>query len=132
MNRFGPAPLAFALLALSVGACSAGAESPERHAAPAQAPRRTGTLPRLVFFMNPGGVPCQMQDRVLREMSAELSTRAELVYYRTTDPADLEQFGRYGIRSLPALVLTDASGREIRRATPGIQSPEQIRLLTAP
>jgi thioredoxin 1 len=85
-----------------------------------------------VFFMNPNGMPCQMQDRVIRDMASELNGRAQLVYYRTTDPADLGQFERYGIRALPMLVLTDASGREIRRATPGIQSADQIRRLLAP
>lgn len=132
MNGFGRTSAAIAFLALSAAACSAGADGPERLVSPAPAPARTGKLPRLVFFMNPSGAPCQVQERILREMAAELSARAEVVYYRTTDPADLAQFGRYGIRSLPSLVLTDASGREIRRATPGIQSAEQIRRLTAP
>jgi len=124
--------LALVVVAISLTACSAGAETPERQATPAPSPHRTGALPRLVFFMNPNGMPCQLQDRVLREMARELSARAELVYYRTTDPADLAQFGRYGIRSLPALVLTDAAGQEIRRATPGIQSADQIRGLVGP
>lgn len=79
--------------------------------------------------MNPNGAPCQLQDRVLREMSAELKGRAEVVYYKTTEQRDLPQFGRYGIRALPTLLLTDASGRELRRAPPGIRSPEEIRLL---
>jgi thioredoxin 1 len=97
--------------------------------APSHAP---SALPRLVFFMNPSGAPCQLQDRVLREMGAELNGRAVLVYYRTTEPADLAQFGRYGIRSLPMLVVTDAEGREVRRATPGIHSADEIRQLLAP
>lgn len=90
----------------------------------------TGALPRLVFFMNPNGAPCQMQDRVLREMGAELTARADVVYYKTTEPADIARFQEYGIRSLPLLVVTDASGRELRRATPGIHSmPEVLQLL---
>ncbi len=127
--RFSP-PIA--ILALATAACSASAGSPEQQAPPAAARGGTVALPRLVFFMNPNGMPCQMQDRVLHEMSPELHGRAELVYYRTTEPADLAQFGRYGIRSLPMLVLTDATGREIRRATPGIQSAEEIRRLIGP
>ena len=79
--------------------------------------------------MNPNGVPCQIQDKVLREMAAELKGRADVVYYKTTEQQDLQQFGRYGIRSLPMLVLTDASGRELRRAPPGIRSAEEIRRL---
>ena len=119
------------LMAAAVAACSASAE-------PTRTPLTTGSshaparLPRLVFFMNPNGAPCQLQDRVLREMGPELSGRAVLVYYRTTEPADLAQFGRYGIRSIPMLLVTDAEERELRRATPGIHSADEIRRLLAP
>ena len=123
---------AVVFLAVSAAACSVSAEPPARQAPAMPAAHRTGTLPRLVFFMNPNGMPCQMQDRVLREMAPELSARADLVYYRTTEPADLAQFDAYGIRSLPSLILTDAAGRELRRATPGILSAEQIRRLVGP
>jgi thioredoxin 1 len=82
--------------------------------------------------MNPNGRPCQMQDQVLRGMASELSPRAELVYYRTTEGADLARFEQYGIRSLPTLLLTDANGAELRRATPGIQSEAAIRQLLGP
>jgi thioredoxin 1 len=95
-------------------------------------PAATGRLPRLVFFMNPNGLPCQMQDRVLQEMSGELRPKVEVVYVRTTNPNDLAAFQHYGIRSLPALILTDPAGRELRRATPGIQSAAQLRQLVAP
>ena len=100
-------------------------------AAPGQAPQAAGR-PKLVFFMNPNGRPCQMQDQILQSMAAELAGRADLVYLRTTEGADLPRFEQYGIRSLPALVLTDASGVELRRATPGIQSDAQIRALLGP
>ncbi len=119
-------------LALAAACSKASGESPrEPRMAAAHAPR-TGPVPRLVFFMNPNGMPCQMQDRILREMAAELNGRAEIVYYKTTEPTDIPQFGRYGIRSLPALLLADANGAELRRATPGIQSADQIRRLVGP
>ena len=89
-------------------------------------------LPRLVFFMNPNGMPCQMQDRILQEMAPELKGKAEVVYLKTTVGADIAKFQQYGIRSLPALIVTDASGKEIRRATPGIQSAAQVRQLFQP
>ena len=122
--------LSVALFAFAFAACSASAESPDRRAPAAAQP--VAALPRLVFFMNPNGMPCQMQDRVLRDMAPELSGLAALVSYRTTEPADLPQFGRYGIRSLPMLIVTDAAGREVRRATPGIHSADEIRRLLAP
>jgi len=116
----GPRPVQAALPGPS------GAPSPSGSQTPSAA------LPRLVFFLNPHGRPCQIQQGVLEEMAAELSGKVELVHVRTDDRNDLARFEQYGIRSLPALVLTDAAGRELRRATPGIQSPEQVRRLVAP
>jgi thioredoxin 1 len=123
------------LLALAAAAvCLAAAPTPSPAAEPA-APRPAShgapraARPRLVFFMNPNGAPCQLQDRILREMGPDLHARADLVYVRTTEPGDLAQFGRYGIRALPTLVVTDAEGRELRRATPGIQAAEQVKRL---
>jgi thioredoxin 1 len=100
-------------------------------AAPASAAPQKAK-PQLVFFMNPNGAPCQMQDRILHEMAAELGGKVEVVYYKTTVPSDIARFQQYGIRSLPQLMLADASGKEIRRATPGIQSAAQIRQLVGP
>ncbi len=128
-------PLAITLFAVAATACSASAGPSDRPAPVVPAHAATpapGAIPRLVFFMNPNGMPCQLQDRVLREMGTELGGRAQLVYYRTTEPADLAQFDRYGIRSLPMLLVTDAEGRELRRATPGIHAADEIRRLLAP
>ena len=97
--------------------------------APAAAATKPAALPRLVFFMNPNGQPCQIQDRILQGMATELKGKAEVVYYRTTTPADIARFQQYGIRALPTLLLTDASGKEIRRSTPGIQSADAVRQL---
>src|SRR5512140_2464510 len=114
-------------------ACSRGDAATPAAAAPAapmpgatHGQQATGTLPRLVFFMNPNGMPCQMQDRILREMGAELTARADVVYFKTTEPGDIARFQEFGIRSLPQLVVTDAAGRELRRATPGIHSMPEI------
>jgi thioredoxin 1 len=98
-------------------------------AAAASIAQAAAPLPRLVFFMNPNGAPCQMQDRILHDMAPDLKGKVEVVYYKTTVPADIAKFNQYGIRSLPTLVVTDASGKELRRATPGIQSAAQVRQL---
>jgi thioredoxin 1 len=133
-------PFLVAALGLALAACSSSgpepgfvspAASPPPSAARAAAVLPAGQRARLVFFMNPNGRPCQMQDQILREMSAELSSRVDVVYYRTTEPADIARFQAYGIRSLPLLLVTDGEGRELRRATPGIQGPEQVRSLVA-
>lgn len=134
-----PLLLAAALLLSTIAlpgctdALSAPAPAPSlpAHATPATAPSRppAASRPRLVFFMNPNGRPCQLQDQVLRGMAAELSGRADMVYYRTTEGNDLPRFDQFGIRSIPQLVVTDQTGAELRRATPGIQSEAQVRQL---
>jgi thioredoxin 1 len=135
-----------AALALGLGAtaCSrseaapaaAPAAIPPAATPPAQAagaaPGATAGLPRLVFFMNPNGRPCQMQDQILEQVAGSLQGRAVVVRFRTTTPEDLAWFERFGIRSLPQLVVTDATGRELRRATPGIQDAGQVLQLLAP
>jgi thioredoxin 1 len=98
-------------------------------ATPAVASNRAAPLPRLVFFMNPNGAPCKTQDQILQGMASELKGKATVVYYKTTVPTDIAMFQQYGIRALPTLMVTDASGKELRRATPGIQSAVQVRAL---
>jgi thioredoxin 1 len=123
------------LLTTSLAGCSDALSAPTPAPTPLTAPSKasvTGKRPRLVFFMNPNGRPCQMQDQILRGMAAELSARADVLYYRTTDSGDLARFEQYGIRSLPTLMLTDPDGAELRRATPGIQSEAQVRQLIGP
>ena len=110
-------------------ATSAVADSPRTPGAAPVASNRVAALPRLVFFMNPNGAPCQMQDQILQGMASELKGKATVVYYKTTVPTDIAMFQQYGIRALPTLMVTDASGKELRRATPGIQSAVQVRQL---
>jgi thioredoxin 1 len=125
------------LLVLLATAALVGCDAPPRETPLGRRPGVTGTAAtppstaprRLVFFMNPNGQPCQLQDRILRSLAGDLAGKAEVVYYRTTSAADLAQFDAFGIRGLPTLVVTDASGNELRRATPGIQGPEQVLAL---
>ena len=124
---------ALVLATATITGCSraeSAAPVPPLQAAHAAAPA-PGARPRLVFFMNPNGRPCQIQDQILREMP-DLPARADVVYYRTTEPSEIVRFEQYGIRSLPQLIVTDANGSELRRATPGIQSDPQVRQLLAP
>lgn len=120
--------LAAALVALPAAAAGPGT----RQAVPSHGPQAKAPLPKLVFFMNPYGRPCQIQDEILRSMGPELTERAELVYYKTSERADLARFQEYGVRALPMLVVTDAAGRELRRATPGILSMPQVLKLLQP
>jgi thioredoxin 1 len=117
-----------ALVALALGAvaCSSGGPGAAAPAAAVSAPAQ-GT--RLVFFMNPNGAPCQMQDQVIRGLAQELTGKVAVVYVRTTVQEELPFFERFGIRSLPQLVVVDGAGNELRRATPGIQDAAAIRRL---
>jgi thioredoxin 1 len=121
-------PLVVAALAVAAFALPASAQSTKTASSKAAA-SHSAPLPRLVFFMNPNGSPCQMQDQILQGMASELKGKANVVYYKTTVPSDIAMFQQYGIRSLPQLVVTDASGKETRRATPGIQSADKVRQL---
>ncbi len=117
-------------VALATAALASPAAAQDQKAAPAKGLAAShAPAPRLVFFMNPNGAPCQMQDQILQGMAGELKGKATVVYYKTTVPSDIAMFQQYGIRSLPLLLVTDASGKEIRRATPGIQSAAQVRQL---
>lgn len=131
MTLSRPAALVLAAVALSVGSPAAAA-GPAKQTVSSHGQQAKAQLPRLVFFMNPHGRPCQVQDEILRSMGPELTERAELVYYKTSEQADLARFQQYAIRALPTLLVTDASGRELRRATPGILAMPQVLKLLQP
>ncbi|MFO0585826.1 MAG: hypothetical protein U0229_26385 [Anaeromyxobacter sp.] len=121
-------------LALAVG-CNRSEAAPAVAAAPAAAPAHAGGAPaaagkKLLFFQNPNGQPCQLQEGILAQMP-DLAARAEVVRVMTTEPAHMRVFEAYGIRALPTLVVVDATGRELRRGTPGVQSDAAVRALLA-
>ncbi len=125
-----PNPRPIRALAAAVALAAAGCSASGSGTAPAAPVTPAGDgQPRLVFFMNPNGAPCQLQDQVLRGMASELSGKITVVYLRTTVPAEIPFFERFGVRSLPQLLLVDGAGREVRRATPGIQPADAIRRL---
>ena len=81
----------------------------------------------LVFFIDPNGGPCQMQGKILTQMSAELNGKVLIRPVKTTVPADRDIFYAYGIRALPTILLADSSGKEINRLPPGVHAAETIR-----
>ncbi|MBK8595942.1 MAG: hypothetical protein IPP07_16730 [Holophagales bacterium] len=90
-------------------------------AVPAPAPK-----PTLIFFLNPAGRPCQMQDQILAESKAQWEPLATLRYVRTDTAADQDVFYKYGVRSLPNLILVGPDGKELKRYSPGIQSADSV------
>jgi hypothetical protein len=89
-------------------------------------PDRPAPKATLVFFMNPAGSPCQRQDRILGESRSQWEPLAALRYARTDVPSDRELFYKFGVRSLPSLILVGADGRELFRYSPGIQPAESV------
>lgn len=83
----------------------------------------------LVFFLDPNGGPCRMQNSILEGMADELQGKVNLRYVQTTVKDDLQYFYAYGIRGLPSLVLADANGKELKRLPPGVNPVEKIREL---
>ena len=84
---------------------------------------------KMVFFLDPNGGPCRLQVTILNEMANELRGKVDIQYVQTTVPGDRDIFHQYGIRALPTLLLADASGKEIKRMTPGVKQADDIRHL---
>lgn len=75
----------------------------------------------LLFFLNPHGRPCQMQDEILTKTMPYIKELCVLEYVSTGDKNARSKFNQYGIRSLPSLILLDEDGKEMKRFAPGIQ-----------
>jgi thioredoxin 1 len=80
----------------------------------------------ILFFMNPNGMPCQMQDQILNAMDDSLNGKALVTRIKTTVAEDRPKFSEYGIRGLPMLIVVDGTNKVLKRFTPGIQSEQAI------
>jgi len=80
----------------------------------------------ILFFMNPNGHPCQMQNAILDGIKDSLAGKATIKYIKTSEESDRDAFDSYGIRGLPSLIIVDNNGKELKRFSPGIQSKEDI------
>ena len=93
---------------------------------PAQSSNAAAPAKKLLFFMNPNGYPCQTQLGILNGISGSIARVAQVVYYKTTEPADMQKFEEYGIRALPTLIVADEHGRALVRLPAGVQSGETV------
>ncbi len=119
--------LIVALLATGpLGATAADTGGKEGAKPEAKAPAKTAAKPTLIFFINPAGRPCQMQNQILNESRAKWEPLVTLRYARTDLAADRDLFYHYGIRSLPSLIVVDGDGKELHRFPPGIQQAETV------
>jgi len=79
----------------------------------------------LLFFMNPNGRPCQMQNEIIVKTKS-ITDKTNIVYISTSVPEDRKKFYTYGVRALPSLILVDDAGTVVKRFTPGIKSAAEI------
>ena len=116
----------FGLTACSTDQTETKASKELTTAQEAQSKAQTDNKGSLLFFMNPNGRPCQMQDQYLNEIRSKIDEVAEVIYIRTTEPNDKSLFYKYGIRSLPSMIILDENENIAQRFSPGIQSPTSI------
>ena len=88
--------------------------------------KSSGKKGTLLFFMNPDGIPCQMQNEILNEALSEIKEIVDVQYIKTTNPSDKDYFYDFSIRGLPSMLVIDAEKKIIARFTPGIQNRETI------
>ena len=108
---------------LSATACNSEAVA-ETPPPPGPAAVRDATL---LFFLNPNGSPCRIQAGILEDIRSDVEKKANIRFVSVDNPADRGLFAQYGIRGLPSMILVDATGKELKRLPPGIQTPTTIR-----
>jgi len=125
-NKTVPQPAQEQAKATEQAAKATDEKSSDGPAPAASAPQATEPQYTLMFFMNPNGRPCQIQDQLLMQASEAIGQKATIQYIKTTVPNDRALFYDFGIRSLPAIVIVDKNGTVVTRFPPGIQQPEVI------
>lgn len=120
--------LPFIVLAALLAACESKSAAPM---APLSTPALQQTIgsggkSTIVFFLNPQGGPCQMQNGVLEQLHKDRSGNFNVAYVNALKPEDEKAFYDYGVRNLPSMVLVNKAGRIDRVFPPGIQSYDTI------
>lgn len=77
-------------------------------------------MKQIIYFTAKWCGPCQTLGPIMEVLSGELNVR------KVDVDQDRELSAKYGIRSVPSLVLVNESGEEIKRSV-GVQSREVIK-----
>lgn len=113
------------LFAATAGPAQAGSQ-----AAPLSTPELRQAIgagkKTLVFFLNPNGGPCRVQNDILTQLQKDKKNSFTIAYVNAMNPDHQRAFYDYGVRSLPMLVLVDKSGNIGRVFPPGIQRYETL------
>ncbi|MBN2654993.1 MAG: thioredoxin family protein [Nitrospirae bacterium] len=75
----------------------------------------------VIFFINPSGYPCRIQDEILQKLHTDKKEIFNIVPVVTMNHDHQKAFYDYGIRSIPAIVLLDSKGGIAKHFPPGIQ-----------
>jgi thiol-disulfide isomerase/thioredoxin len=78
------------------------------------------------FFWLPSGTPCQQQDKILQDMEAK-NPNLKVTRIDVTDPASSVEADKYGIRSVPSIVVLDQKKVIVKQFTPGIQTETTLK-----
>ncbi len=80
----------------------------------------------LLFFSNPFGYPCQVQEEILIKLEPYVKDELNIMYIKTSDKKSLPKFKEYKVEELPFLILLDSLGKEIKRFPAGVQRAAAI------
>lgn len=122
-NRWVRCLLLLVLIFSSTSLIAEGINPPVSQVSSSTVMKRKGVF---LFFMNPNGRPCQIQANILHQNRAEIEKRYVIKALMTTNRSDHVQFYKYGVRSLPAIILLNANGKVHLRLPPGIQNRNAI------
>ncbi len=81
---------------------------------------------QLLFFVNPTGRPCIMQQEILDSIHENIDPIVDVKQISTANPSDRQFFYDHGVRSLPLIILIDKKGNVVKRFTPGIQDSSYL------
>jgi thioredoxin-related protein len=116
------------LLASAIFALGCGEKSAQK--APQSTPAIKSAIESgkktIVFFQNPNGRPCQIQNVELQKLKQTLGDNIKIVYVSAISQADQQAFYDYGIRSLPSIVLLSSKGEIAQYFPPGIHNHDTL------
>jgi len=97
---------------------------------PSDSETKVATLsePEIAFFWLPSGLPCQEQDKILKEITAqEKYKNVKITHIDVTESANSSKMNKYGIRSVPNIIVLDKSQKVQKQFAPGIQSESILK-----
>ena len=80
----------------------------------------------VVFFLNPGGRPCQNQKAILLKLQQDMKDSFNIAYIDANKAEDQKAFYDYGVRGLPSVAVVDGKGNIGKLFPPGIQTYETL------